>query len=98
MPVNENLYGRVKMDPVCSIFRGVYFSQCNKDFKLPIQESRLQLFLIGYELSPCKAGRFNMEALLAGMILTLKRPTAAKRYWLELHCPIQGQRGRNLCQ
>ena len=33
MPCNETLYGRVKMDPVYSIFRGEYFSQCSMQRK-----------------------------------------------------------------
>ena len=37
--------------------------------------------LIGDELPPCKIGRFNMEALWTGRILTPKCPIAAIRYW-----------------
>ena len=50
----------------------------------PVQEHRLPLFPIGYELSPCKGGRFNVETLWAGRILTPKRPIAAVYYWLGL--------------
>ena len=59
--------------------------------KRSIQENRLTLFPIGYGLFPCKDGRFNMETLGAGRILTPKRPIASMSYWLglvgiQLHC------------
>ena len=56
----------------------------SKGSKLPIQENRHELFLIGFEIFLCENGRFNIETLRAGKILTPKRPIAAKRYWLAL--------------
>ena len=58
--------------------------RCSKGGKLPIQENRLEVFLIGFELSPCENGRFNTETIRTGKISTPKRPIAAKRYWLGL--------------
>ena len=39
---------------------------------------------MGYELSPCKDGRFNMETLWSGRILTPKCQIATMSYWLGL--------------
>ena len=58
-------------------------------FKLANNESRFPIFPIPYELSPCKDGRFNMETLWAGRILTPKRPIAANRYWIGLVRPAR---------
>ena len=55
--------------------------RCSKGSKLPIKENSLELFLIGFEMSPCENGRFNIETIWGGRILTPKRPIAAKRYW-----------------
>ena len=54
---------------------------------LPTQENRHPRFPLGYELYLCKDGRFNMETLCAGGILTPKRPIATMCYWLGLGDP-----------
>ena len=50
-----------------------------------------QLFPIGYELSLCKDGRFNIETLWARRILTPKRPIATMCYWLGLCSTVRVQ-------
>ena len=42
---------------------------------------RTSTFSIGYELSPCKNGWFNIKILWAGRIFTSKRPIATMSYW-----------------
>ena len=58
-----------------------------KGFKLANEENRCPLFPIPYELSSCKDGRFNMETLRDGRILTPKCIIAANRYWIGLLKP-----------
>ena len=55
-----------------------------KRLLLLIQENTT--IVIGYELSPRKNCRFNMETPWAGMILTPRRPIA-NRHWLGIVAP-----------
>ena len=60
----------------------------SKGIKLAYKENIFPFFPIPYELSPCRDGRFNMETLRTGRILTPKRPIAANRYWIGLGCTL----------